>query len=722
MQSNIEEKLNTIVASKSNEIVLWLDGRKAEISTLASAMTIIPGSTEDKLNYLRQEVQRNKLYETLYIADEKGNYFITSGENGNISDRDYFKKVMATGDTVVSDPVVSRATGKNIIVVASPIKINGKITGIVGGIFLLDEISQRLASFKFGKTGYAYMIQSDGLMIAHPNNDLVMKLNILQDSSLDLKFKEAIQKLVRGEKGISRYTFEGTDNYVAYNPIQGTSWGMVVTEPVSELTEQLTSLPISAFLITIIIVLIAVFISNIFLAKTICRPIEKIKSLISQAEQGDLTVRGQVLSQDEIGQLTTSFNQFIGKTQQIIRNIHENAVTFHNSLDDMFHIASNMAAKSEEMDSRTHIINSAVGQIAERIEFTASASSEVSKNINMITSASEEMYSTIQELASASEQISVSLEQVSDNVGQISHSIHDVSGSARDVSNSVNSVATAVKEINISLNEVSRNCERSAQISDNAEIRARETKECIEKLNKSSKQIGKIVNVINDIAEQTNMLALNAAIEAAGAGEAGRGFAVVANEVKELAKQTAEATDEISQQIEAMQTNMFDAVNAVETITQVIEEITGNTNAIASAVTEQSSVTGEISKSVIGAAEKVNYITQQFADVAASTQHGAHNVAEISKGVQEMARSVTELSLAANEVAENTLKASGKVDQVARDAAEISKGANEIAQGMQEISQASSETAVGAEDTSRSVKELSGIFQKLEDLSMQFNV
>ena len=119
-----------------------------------------------------------------------------------------------------------------------------------------------------------------------------------------------------------------------------------------------------------------------------------------------------------------------------------------------------------------------------------------------------------------------------------------------------------------------------------------------------SRQIGKIVNVISDIADQTNMLALNASIEAAGAGEAGKGFAVVANEVKELAKQTAEATEEISQQIEDMQFNITCAVGSMETITDVTKEITHITNTIAAAVTEQSAITGEISNSIVRASQK----------------------------------------------------------------------------------------------------------------------
>ena len=124
-----------------------------------------------------------------------------------------------------------------------------------------------------------------------------------------------------------------------------------------------------------------------------------------------------------------------------------------------------------------------------------------------------------------------------------------------------------------SLNEVSKNCQKESQIAANANNQAKSTRDLMERLGVSSKEIGKVIEVINDIADQTNLLALNATIEAASAGEAGKGFAVVANEVKELAKQTAQATDQIGRQIEEMQNNTGNAVAAIEDITKIIEEI-----------------------------------------------------------------------------------------------------------------------------------------------------
>lgn len=721
LTDNLEKNLTSLAVSSSKEVGLWLDARKAEVVTLANTPLITSGRLEDKMSHLKNEVNRNNLYETFFIADNSGNYVITSGSPGNVSDREYFKNVMQ-GKVVVSDPVVSRATGKTVIVVASPIMKNGKINGLLGGTVPIDDISQRIGAIKAGDTGYAYMVQGDGLIIAHKDESVLMKLNPIKDKDIDPMLREAIQKVTRGETGISRYIFEGIDKYVAFNPIPGVSWGIAVTVPVVEINSVLAYLPFFNITVAIIVALISALISNIFLFKIISRPIEAIQKLMARAEQGDLTVRGEVTSGDEIGQLTSSCNQLIGKIQQMFLEIHGSAGTISKSLDSMYNTASTMAVSNKEMDTKINAINTAVGQITENISGTASTSSETSKHINMNAAALEDMYNSVQKLAAASQQISASVEQVSIGVEQNSESISNISISAQDMSTSVNSVAMAVKEINRSLNEVSSNCERSIHITDNAGIRASETRDIIGKLNNSSKQIGKIVNVINDIAEQTKMLALNAAIEAAGAGDAGKGFAVVANEVKELAKQTAEATDEISLQIEAMHDSMVGAVKAVETITQVIDEITVITNTIASAVTQQSSSTGEISSSVVLSAEKVNLITKEIKEVADNARNVASNIDEASKGLQEVARSINELSYAANDASENTTKASEKVALVARDATEISKGAKEISYSMQEISKASNETASGSEETRRSARSLADLAEKMEALIKQFKV
>ena len=320
--------------------------------------------------------------------------------------------------------------------------------------------------------------------------------------------------------------------------------------------------------------------------------------------------------------------------RDMAKAIFNNLNILSNCIDYNRHAVIEEKNKAEAKNVELATINHEINSILE----------EVNELSNERLRKSESMSSIIKTLASASDKTSRGVEQVNESVEQIAKNTKNVSNFTQDVSVSVNSIVIAMKEINISLNEISNNCGRSKNITYDAKTKAKDTNEIIEKLNVSSKQIGKIVNVINDIADQTNMLALNAAIEAAGAGEAGKGFAVVAGEVKELAKQTADATDEIGQQISSMQENMLNAVRAMETITQVIDEITSITNTIAASVSEQSAIAGDISNAVVVSAEKVKSITDEMENIATKSENVATNISEASTGIKDIALTASELS------------------------------------------------------------------------------
>lgn len=320
--------------------------------------------------------------------------------------------------------------------------------------------------------------------------------------------------------------------------------------------------------------------------------------------------------------------------QEMVKAVYNDLNTISNCMDYNKHEANmekvNFELKNVELESK----NAEINQVLEEVKLMSDERHLKSLEIQQIIST----------LAIASKITSTGVEEVTQLVGDIAKSTDNVSVFAGDVSGSVNNVVLAMKEINISLNEISANCGRSKNITADAEEKAKNTHEIIEKLSNSSKQIGKVVKVINEIADQTNMLALNAAIEAAGAGEAGKGFAVVAGEVKALARQTAESTEEIGLQIEVMQKNMSDAINAMGTISHVIDEMSSITNTIAAAVAEQSAVSGSISNSVVDAAKKVNMITEKTSYIATSSHNAAKSVFEAANGIKELASTTEKLS------------------------------------------------------------------------------
>ncbi len=227
----------------------------------------------------------------------------------------------------------------------------------------------------------------------------------------------------------------------------------------------------------------------------------------------------------------------------------------------------------------------------------------------------------VKTLSRTAEQLNVSAEEMAAGANQTSEQAQTASAASEQVSSSIATVATSTEEMTSSIKEISGNATKAATVASGAVEVANKTNENITKLGDSSTEIGNVIKVISSIAQQTNLLALNATIEAARAGEAGKGFAVVENEVKELAKETARATEDITQKIEAIQGDTKSAVDAIAQITDTIQQIDSISTTIASAVEEQTATTNEIARNVNDVARGANEISENIAGVAKAAQN-----------------------------------------------------------------------------------------------------
>jgi methyl-accepting chemotaxis protein len=250
---------------------------------------------------------------------------------------------------------------------------------------------------------------------------------------------------------------------------------------------------------------------------------------------------------------------------------------------------------------------------------------------------------TAQSLGDSSGELSSISQQMAGNAEETSAQANVVSAASEEISRSVQTVATGSEEMSASIKEISHNAQEAARVAANAVNVAETANTTVGKLGESSAEIGEVIKVINSIAEQTNLLALNATIEAARAGEAGKGFAVVANEVKELANQTAKATDEIGGKIQAIQTDTQGAVEAIVEISKVIDQINDISNTIASAVEEQTATTAEIGRNVDEAARGSSEINKNISGVAQAAE-------ETSEGVGQTQKAAEQLSAMANDL------------------------------------------------------------------------
>lgn len=253
---------------------------------------------------------------------------------------------------------------------------------------------------------------------------------------------------------------------------------------------------------------------------------------------------------------------------------------------------------------------------------------------------------TADTLAVASEQLTILAQGMGDGATSTSDRAASASGASVQVSASIQTVATAAEEMTASIREIAKNATEAATVATGAVTVASSAQGTVASLGESSAEIGQVIKVITSIAQQTNLLALNATIEAARAGDAGKGFAVVANEVKELAKETARATEDIGQKIEAIQSDTQGAVAAISEISEVIGRINDIQTTIASAVEQQTATTNEIARSVTEAAAGANGIAEdvtQVASAADDTRQGAQNTLQSATDLAGMATELKDL-------------------------------------------------------------------------------
>ncbi|HJL42447.1 MAG TPA: methyl-accepting chemotaxis protein [Myxococcales bacterium LLY-WYZ-16_1] len=261
---------------------------------------------------------------------------------------------------------------------------------------------------------------------------------------------------------------------------------------------------------------------------------------------------------------------------------------------------------------------------------------ELRRNMTLMKGSSDTLHD-------ASDRMSVVVDEMGANADRTSEQASLVASGAEQVHHNVQTVAAAAEEMAIGVRDIAKNASEAARVATGAVQMAQSTNDTISKLGESSMEIGKVIKVITSIAQQTNLLALNATIEAARAGEAGKGFAVVANEVKELAKETAKATEDISQKIEAIQNDTKSAVQAIAEISGIIVQINDFQSSIASAVEEQTATTNEISRSVSEAARGSEDIAKNITKVAEAAKG-------TTQGAETARMSVTDLTKLAKDL------------------------------------------------------------------------
>jgi methyl-accepting chemotaxis protein len=346
-------------------------------------------------------------------------------------------------------------------------------------------------------------------------------------------------------------------------------------------------------IIGVIILCAAIYVS---ISRIVSKPIKNTIEIVKDIAQGegDLTKRLEIKSEDEVGELSKWFNVFMEKLQGIINLIAENA--------------NMLGSSSEKLSALSGKMSEGAGSMSDQSNTVASASEKMSTNMNSVAS---------------------NMDRASD---------------------SINMVANAAEEMTATITEIARNSDKASNISNDAVSQTQNASNKVDELGSAADEIGKVVEAITAISEQVNLLALNATIEAARAGEAGKGFAVVANEIKDLAKQTAEATQEIKGKIGAIQGATNATVTEINQISTIINDVNEIVSSIASAVEEQSVTTKDIAGNVAQAADGIRTMNENIASSSAAADEIANDINGVSQSADEMSKSSGQVAMSAEEL------------------------------------------------------------------------
>nr|WP_319392078.1 methyl-accepting chemotaxis protein [uncultured Desulfobacter sp.] len=581
------------------------------LANLANAIAKNGGETgaydyKDLDTYLSKTFKEiGGLYEGIFITDANG--LILSDQNGqatrdkkiDLSARGYFKTVKSTKKPTVSDPVISRVTKNPIAIVAVPnISDSGQFSGVLSIVIGLAKLSDDITRVTLGETGYPFLISRVGTTVIHPDTKVLFKQNIKDLEGMG----PLAQKMMAQESGILTYTFDGVERLAGFAPIPSAGWSLCVTQDMSEVLS--ASNAIKKFvLLSIAVFIILIVFAVLWFARGIMAQLgddpSEISRIADSIAQGDLSVK------------------FGGGSRKIM-GVYANMAKMVQDLSRMIN----------DISSGVQTLTSSSTQLASISEQIAENTDQTSGNCNNVAAAAEQMSTNMNSVASASEQATANIQMI----------------------------VAAAEQMTATINEISANISKGSETTGSAVEKANHVSRKVDELGNAAMEINKVTDTIADISEQTNLLALNATIEAARAGEAGKGFAVVAGEIKELATQTAKATQEINSKINSVQTTTKESVNAIESIVQVISEINGIVTTVASAIEEQSATTQEIAMNVGQAAQglgEVNESVNQTSSVAGAVTQNINTVSQSADHLKIGSKQIMESASELSKLAEN---------------------------------------------------------------------